>query len=84
MKDAKVPTHYLDITQEVCPFTFVRTKLLLERVQGGEVVAVRLKNGEPLTNVPRSAAELGHRILKQAPEDPARPDGVHVLWIEKA
>lgn len=77
------PDYFLDISQEVCPITFVRTKLLLERMAEGEVVEVRLKGGEPLDNVPRSAAELGHRIIDCRPEDGAGPDGVHRLLIEK-
>lgn len=53
----------LDITSEVCPMTFVRTKLKLERMQPGEVLAVRLRGEEPLRNVPRSARDEGHIIL---------------------
>ncbi len=42
----------IDITGEVCPMTFVRTKLRLERMQPGEILAVRLRGDEPLRNVP--------------------------------
>jgi TusA-related sulfurtransferase len=35
--------HDIDITGEVCPMTFVRTKLRLERMQSGETLAVRLR-----------------------------------------
>jgi TusA-related sulfurtransferase len=53
----------LDITGEVCPMTFVRTKLRLERMRPGEVLSVRLRGEEPLRNVPRAAREEGHVIL---------------------
>ena len=53
----------IDITGEVCPMTFVRTKLRLERMQPGEVLAVRLRGEEPLRNVPRAARDEGHIIL---------------------
>jgi tRNA 2-thiouridine synthesizing protein A len=53
----------IDITGEVCPMTFVRTKLKLERMRPGEVLSVRLKGQEPLRNVPRAAREEGHSIL---------------------
>jgi TusA-related sulfurtransferase len=33
---------YLDLQGEVCPFTFVKTKLALERVKIGEVIVVVL------------------------------------------
>lgn len=55
--------HYLDISQLVCPMTFVRTKLLIERIGVGEIAEIRLNAGEPLKNVPRSLREHGHEIL---------------------
>jgi tRNA 2-thiouridine synthesizing protein A len=55
--------HDIDITGEVCPMTFVRTKLRLERMQPGETLAVRLRGEEPLRNVPRAARDEGHAIL---------------------
>ncbi len=73
------PDYFLDITQEVCPITFVRTKLLLERMTEGEVVEVRLNDGEPLINVPRSAAELGHLVIDRWQED----NSIHHILIRK-
>ena len=66
------PVRTLDVTAEVCPFTFVKTKLLLEDMKPGEVAEIRLNAGEPLVNVPRSAAEAGHRVLSVEPEDAGR------------
>ena len=57
------PDQTIDITGEVCPMTFVRTKLKLERMRSGEVLSVRLRGEEPLRNVPRAAREEGHTIL---------------------
>jgi TusA-related sulfurtransferase len=57
------PDQTIDITNEVCPMTFVRTKLKLERMHPGEVLSVRLRGEEPLRNVPRAAGEEGHAIL---------------------
>ena len=71
--------HAIDITGEVCPMTFVRTKLKLERMQPGEVLSVRLIGEEPLRNVPRAAREEGHTIL--GIED----DGeTHIVTIRRA
>ncbi|TAJ40865.1 MAG: sulfurtransferase TusA family protein [Reyranella sp.] len=71
--------HDIDITGEVCPMTFVRTKLKLERLQPGEVLSVRLKGEEPLRNVPRAARDEGHIIL--GIED----DGdTHIVTIQRA
>ncbi len=79
---ADEPEHFLDITNLVCPMTFVRTKLLIERIPLGAVAEVRLNAGEPLRNVPRSLREHGHAILYLEPEaDDA--DGVHILRVRK-
>lgn len=61
------PDQTIDITGEVCPMTFVRTKLRLERMQPGDVLHVRLRGEEPLRNVPRAAREEGHIILGIVP-----------------
>jgi len=53
----------LDITSELCPMTFVRTRLALDRMQPGQTLLVHLRGAEPLANVPRAAAELGHVVL---------------------
>lgn len=55
--------HLLDITQEHCPMTFVRTKLKLAQMAKGDTLEVLLSEGEPLENVPRSAAEQGFKVL---------------------
>ena len=57
------PDQTIDITDEVCPMTFVRTKLKLERMRPGEILSVRLRGEEPLRNVPRAARDEGHTIL---------------------
>jgi TusA-related sulfurtransferase len=56
--------YQLDITSEVCPMTFVRTKLLLERMAPGEVASIRMRGGEPLDNVPRAVRDHGHEVLR--------------------
>ena len=71
--------HDIDITGEVCPMTFVRTKLRLARMQPGEILAVRLRGDEPLRNVPRAARDEGHAILG------IEADGdIHIVTIRRA
>ncbi len=75
---------FLDITSEVCPLTFVKTKLLIERISPGQTVEIRLKGAEPLENVPRSVTDHGHTVLCLEPENP--DDGelsVHRLVVLK-
>jgi TusA-related sulfurtransferase len=59
-------TYNLDITKEHCPMTFVKTKLQLSKMQKGEILEVLLTEGEPLDNVPKSAAEQGYKVLDTA------------------
>lgn len=54
----------IDITNEICPMTFVKTKLKLESMRSGQILEVTLRDGEPLRNVPRSVKEEGHQILR--------------------
>ena len=75
------PDYFLDITNDVCPMTFVRTKLLIERMPRGSTAEVRLKGNEPLENVPRSLREIGHEILEIAPETSA--GAVYRLRVRK-
>lgn len=56
-------TERIDITREVCPMTYVRTKLRLEELPDGALLEVRLRGQEPLRNVPRSAREEGHEVV---------------------
>ena len=69
----------LDITREVCPMTYVRTKLKLEALEPGTLLEVLLRGSEPLKNVPRNARDEGHEVVSLEP----RPDGTHVLTLRK-
>jgi TusA-related sulfurtransferase len=77
---------FLDITTETCPMTFVRTRLLLDRMPPGATATIRLKGGEPLGNVPGSAETLGHAVVSIAPEAPGResPEDVWLVTLRKA
>ena len=57
----------LDLRGVICPYNFVKTKLKLETMQGGQVLAVILDGGDPIVNVPRSVSNEGHTILSQQP-----------------
>lgn len=83
VNDSLKTDYFLDITDEVCPMTFVKTKLLLERVEAGSIVEIRLKGDEPLTNVPASVKEIGHEVLECSPECAEDPDGAHKLLIRR-
>jgi TusA-related sulfurtransferase len=73
---------FLDITNDVCPLTFVKTRLFIERMSRGAVAVVRLKGTEPIENVPRSVRELGHEVIALEAEEPGSP--IHRLTLRKA
>ena len=80
-KSRQAADHLIDITGEVCPITFVKTKLALEKLAPGAVLAVDLKGREPLENVPRSAREAGHDVLEIDPPGYTAPEAVHRVFI---
>ena len=47
----------VDITDVVCPVTFVKAKVALEELDEGEILSIHLNDGEPVQNVPRSIKE---------------------------
>ena len=51
-------TDEVDITDKVCPLTFVKAKVTIEELEDGEILAVRMNDGEPVQNVPRSMKEM--------------------------
>jgi len=69
----------VDITDVVCPVTFVKAKVALEELDNGQILSIRLNDGEPVQNVPRSIKEEGHRILKLADNG----DGTYNLIVQK-
>ncbi len=70
----------VDITDVVCPTTFVKAKVALEELDDGQILSIRLNDGEPVQNVPRSIKEEGHKILKLLDNQ----DGTYELIVQKA
>ena len=54
----------LDIKGEVCPYTFVWSKLALEELDDGQVLEIIVDHLPAATNVPRSLRAEGHRVLR--------------------
>jgi TusA-related sulfurtransferase len=69
-----------DITDAVCPITFVRAKAALEELNEGEILALRMNDGEPVQNVPRSLKDEGHKILRLSDNG----DDTYTLFVRKA
>lgn len=69
----------VDITDKVCPLTFVKAKVSLDELDDGQILAIRMNDGEPVQNVPRSIKEEGHKILKLTDNE----DGTYTLYVKK-
>lgn len=69
----------VDITDVVCPTTFVKAKVALEELDDGQILAVKMNDGEPVQNVPRSIKEEGHQIIKLYNNE----DGTYTLIVKK-
>lgn len=69
----------VDITDVVCPITFVKAKCAIEELEVGQVLSVKMNDGEPVQNVPRSMKEEGHKIKKLIDNE----DGTYNLIVEK-
>jgi TusA-related sulfurtransferase len=72
-------TDRVDITDVVCPVTFVKAKVAIEELEDGDILAIHLNGGEPVKNVPRSLQEEGHQILKLTENQ----DGTYDLIVRK-
>ena len=72
-------TDTVDITDVVGPVTCVKAKVALEELDEGEILSIRMNDGEPVRNVPRSIKEEGHQILKLIDNQ----DGTYNLIVRK-
>lgn len=79
MSEEKKTDSTIDITDVVCPITFVKVKLALEDLEDGQTLAVHLNDGEPIQNVPRSLKDEDHKVLSVK----KREDSTYDLVVKK-
>ena len=53
----------LDIKGQVCPYTFVRSKLAIEKMELGQVLEIVTDHKPASENVPRSMENEGQKVL---------------------
>lgn len=73
------PDGFVDITDVVCPITFVKTKVAIEELDDGQILEIRMNDGEPIQNVPRSLKEEGHKVIQATNNE----DGTFTILAEK-
>jgi len=54
----------VDLRGEVCPFTFVKTKVALEEIESGELLEVIFDHEPAVRDVPRSVEAEGHEVIE--------------------
>ena len=79
MNEAIKTDDEIDITDVVCPITFVKVKMALEDLDDGQLLLIHLNEGEPIQNVPRSLKDEGHKVLSVEAKD----DGTYDLMVKK-
>ena len=72
-------TDSIDITDVNCPITFVKAKIALEELDDGDILSIKLNDGEPVQNVPKSIKEDGHKVLSLTDNG----DGTFELIVQK-
>ncbi|MHB1404222.1 MAG: sulfurtransferase TusA family protein [Desulfitobacteriaceae bacterium] len=70
---------FVDITDVICPITFVKAKIAMEELKSGEILEVKMNAGEPIQNVPRSFKDEGHKVIQVVKNE----DGTFTVFIEK-
>lgn len=71
--------YFVDITDVVCPVTFVKAKVALEEIDNGQILQIKLNDGEPIQNVPRSLKNEKHKVLSVDKNE----DGTYTIAVEK-
>ena len=79
MADTIKADETVDITDVVCPVTFVKAKVALEELDDGQLLSIHRNDGEPVQNVPRSIKDEGHKILKLTDNE----EGTYDLLVRK-
>lgn len=57
----------LNLKGEVCPYTFVKSKLALEEMEVGQVLRIVVDHLPATENVPRSMQNEGQEVITVAP-----------------
>ncbi|MEW5768625.1 MAG: sulfurtransferase TusA family protein [bacterium] len=58
------PDRLIDIRGEVCPYTYVKSKLALEELEPGQVLELIVDHKPAVENVPRSMENEGHEVVE--------------------
>ncbi|MAR78728.1 MAG: response regulator SirA [Rhodospirillaceae bacterium] len=54
--------YFIDVTQEICPITFVKVKIKLESMPSGKTLEVKCRGKEAFENISKSALINGYKV----------------------
>jgi tRNA 2-thiouridine synthesizing protein A len=63
MAEAVVADKFIDISNEVCPMSFVVTKLALDELGDGQILELVCGAGEPVRSISIQLKDEGHAIV---------------------
>lgn len=61
-QETETPANFVDLSGEICPMTYVKFKLYMNKISDGELLEILLNEGEHMKNVPEHIREEGHKI----------------------
>lgn len=57
----------LDLRGEVCPYTFVKSKLIMEELNLGDILEVIVDYRPAVSNIPKSMEMEGQEVMEVSP-----------------
>ncbi|HVJ48013.1 sulfurtransferase TusA family protein [Desulfitobacterium sp.] len=76
---ARIRDAFVDTTNLVCPITYLKAKMALEKLAKGQILEVKLQEGKPLLTASRNFKEDGQNILEAVKNE----DDTYSLFVEK-
>jgi tRNA 2-thiouridine synthesizing protein A len=70
---------FVDITDESCPYTIVKTKVAIDDVEIDEILEIKMEGGVACRNIPKVMECDGHEILDKYDN----PDGTVTMFVKR-
>lgn len=74
---------FLDITNDVCPLTLVRGKLLVERMSSGQQATIYVGSDESMTSIVASIKRSRKASIQEVREKKIQDKSIFEIDIEK-
>ena len=74
---------FLDITNDVCPLTLVRGKLLVERMRPGQRATIDDGSGDSMKSIVATLGRTKHAIVREVRERKTDGKSIFEIDIEK-